>query len=110
MIIGSLDREIALQKKTTTVDGTGQPVESWSTEATVYAQVIERQGMETFEDEQKVAYRDDRFRIYYYDGLRAGTYRLIYNGFIYDIKSVVVWGRNQWHEIMAQIKDTMEVA
>lgn len=111
MTASEMNREIRIQARVLTKDSAGQDVESWIEWKQVFAKVRQRVGRERYEGRQDVAYRDDRFYIYYIVELNhpdaAANYRIIYDLQIYDIESIVQVGLNDKQEIVAKFKDNV---
>lgn len=87
MRAGRLDREIEIQKKTVARDSYGQPLETWSTLATVWAAKEDDRGREFFAAQQVQAFAPTRFRIRYRSDVTAG-HRVSYGGQVYDVRAV----------------------
>lgn len=101
MRAGKLDRRIVLQAFTTTQDGYGEENESWSTFATVWAQVMPFTGRERFVADQVSGEADTRFRIRWRSDIDV-TQRIVYDGDTYDIEGVIEIGRHEGLEILAK--------
>lgn len=94
MRAGKLDKTITLQRFTTTVDDYGTPVETWTTLATVRAQVIQastEEFMRAFGASTETAVI---FRIRFLDGVTLAD-RVDHAGKLYDIKETKEIGRRQ---------------
>lgn len=87
MQAGRLDRRIQLQSYTTTQDGYGQPVETWSTYATVWATVRDQSGREFLESAQIDGQTATMFTIRYRSDV-AYQHRILYGSDYYDIRSI----------------------
>ena len=98
MRAGTLDREITVQRFTTTVDDYGTPVQAWVDVATVRAQLVQ-QNTEEFirgfgaSDETVVI-----FRIRWLDGLTNAD-RVVYGGRIHNLKEIKELGRRNGQEL-----------
>jgi len=97
MIIGKSDRRITIQSPTATVNGYGEPVVSWSTHATVWAELVKTASMrERIDQEQEAATTTLAFKVRSSTDTRSvGTdYRVVYDGKNYDISGIEEIGRN----------------
>ncbi len=101
MISGRLDRKITIQELTTTNDEYGEPVESWSDLATVWAEVKQQSAREMWES-GKVSEVEMMFRIRYRSGIDT-TNRISYDGDTYDITGVREIGRRDGLEITGRV-------
>ena len=84
LIIGNLDRQITIERATTSQDGAGQHIETWATLRTEYAEINPKRSAERHRDFQEVDRLTTVFRIRYFSGLLA-TDRISYDSQIYDI-------------------------
>jgi SPP1 family predicted phage head-tail adaptor len=87
MNIGRLDRQIVIQRKTTTKDSEGGPVETWADLRTIWAGKEDRGGSKAF---LAGAYRpetDSVFTIRYTENLTEAD-RIVYRGKNYSIISI----------------------
>jgi len=94
MQAGRLDRSIVIQKNTPTRSGTGAEKQSWATFATVWAEVKEVSGGETFRGAQIVAEATKVFLIRHRTDLTTKM-RISYDGDIYDIHKMPELGRRE---------------
>lgn len=95
--IGELDRQITIQKRTTVDDSFGDPVETWSTVAVVWAHKREISGREIFEGGTQ-AIADTVFTIWHRADVTREM-RIDYKGQLYDILSTKELGRGEKLEI-----------
>lgn len=102
MRIGDLDRRIVVQQASTTQDSYGQPIETWTAVATVWAQVTPMRGRETFGSEQVLDRGPQRFRIRYRSDVTV-QHRLSYNDIIYQIHDVQEVGRHEGLDLIASL-------
>ena len=100
MIIGLLDRRVKIQALTTAADGAGQPVETWSDIATVWARVRPFRGGERFLARQVVGQAVTTFEIRHRAGVTILN-RLVYAGRSWDIHDVREVGRREGLELDA---------
>lgn len=84
--VGKLDRRITIQSATTAPDAYGEPIETWSDLATLWAQVVPLGGREFFEARQVNAEQTVRFRIRYRADITREM-RVIYDGLTYGIEA-----------------------
>ncbi|HET7592919.1 MAG TPA: phage head closure protein [Rhodanobacteraceae bacterium] len=90
--IGSLNRQITIQAKQSGVDAAGQPIDTWTNVATVWANIKGETGMASI---RKTLPRDGvamsldaySFRIRFLAGIVAGM-RVLYDGATFDILQV----------------------
>ena len=101
--IGRMDRRITIQALSLSVDGSGQPVETWGAVATVWAQVTPERGDERFQSMQIIGRAVTVFRIRYLSGI-GPKHRIVYGGKNYDIHSVRELGRRERLEIDASVR------
>lgn len=97
---GRLDRRLTLQRKTATENDYGEPVETWTTIATVWAEKIPVRGAERYAAMQTVAEVDTRFKIRYRTDV-SPLDRVVCAGITYDVKGVLEIGRREGWEIYA---------
>ena len=101
MRAGALNLSVDIQSLTATQDATGQPVESWSTFATVYANRRDVRGRERFEADQTIAVRSATYRIRWLAGLNE-TMRIVDAGTTYRIVGIADDYARGWMEISAE--------
>ncbi len=92
--IGAVDRRITLQMSTSTQNASGEPVESWSDIATVWAQVTVQSVTEQHEDGQDHATAQADFLVRWRSDVNAGD-RVLHAGRVYDISGVNEVGRQE---------------
>ena len=98
---GRLDRRLTLQRKTATENDYGEPVETWTTLATVWAEKIPVRGFERYAAMQTVAEVDTRFKIRYRTDI-SPLDRVVCAGTTYDVQGVLEIGRREGWEILAR--------
>ena len=101
MQAGRLDRKIIIQTTTQGQTDAGEVTDSWSTHATIWANVRQVAGREPFRGEREIAQADAIFKIRYLSTVTPKM-RISYNGLIYNIISINELGRREGLEIMAQ--------
>lgn len=84
MNIGRLDRKIVIEGKTQAQNSYGEPVATWSTYHTAFAQVQKAGGKEGEEASRITATNMVRFKIRFFAGITEDM-RVLYNGNYYDI-------------------------
>lgn len=101
MRAGNLDRVIEIQRRTTGLDLYGTPVETWTTYATVRAQLLKNA---TDDREGARGHTTDAvltFRIYYLAGLCPND-QLLYKGQQYEITGIAEIGRRVGMDVNCQ--------
>lgn len=101
MRAGKLDRRITLQQASeASRDAMNAPVYTWSTFATVWAQLIFNRGDERFAAHEVAGASVVTFKIRYRSGV-TDKLRISYDGKIYDIRDVRELGRQDGLELDA---------
>lgn len=101
MRAGNLDRIIEIQRRTTGLDLYGTPVETWTTFATMRAQLLKNA---TDDREGARGHTTDAvltFRMYYLAGLSLND-RLLYEGQQYEITGITEIGRRAGMDVTCQ--------
>ena len=98
MRAGDLDRRISIERFTSTVSDTGEPIETWTNLATRWAKVDQQSGREFFAAPQEVSERKVVFRIRWIEGLTVRD-RVICDGAVHDIVEVRRLGRKEGVEL-----------
>lgn len=88
MDIGKLNKRITIQSQSTSFDAAGQQVESWSTFATVWANIKHKSGAETIRSDAMTSTVKASMRIRYLPGVNAGM-RVLYGNAVYRIEAVL---------------------
>lgn len=105
MRAGKLDRRIVIESFTTSQNGYGELIKSWSTLATVWAEVNPKSGREFFASNQRIAEFETVFRIRYRSDITINEkYRISYGGKYYDIKHIAEVGRREGLDLLAQVE------
>lgn len=94
MNIGRLDRYITLQSVSTSVDSYGQPIESFSTLANVWAKIEYASEVEKFENEQLKAVSSINFTIRYRTDVTEQM-QISYDSNTYEITGIAEIGRGE---------------
>ena len=100
---GRLDRRVIIQNLILTPNAYGEPIESWATFATVWAEVRDLRGREFFSAQQVNAEVETIFRIRWLAGVLA-TMRISYDSKAYDILGIAEIGRHDGLELMAKAR------
>jgi len=88
---GKMNKRVVLESNTPAQDGYGEPIESWSTIATVWAEQLSAKGSERFRGEQNSGFEDIVWRIRYRTDV-DNLDRLTYNGKTYDLLGAIEEG------------------
>ncbi len=105
---GGFDRRVTIQNLTETFDtgGFGDPLQSWSDQVTVWANVLPLTGNEPFKNQQTLSKATLRFRIRYNSGITITVkHRLVLDSVDYDIIHIAqrgTRGKELW-EIMGEL-------
>ncbi|WP_426615715.1 phage head closure protein [Bradyrhizobium sp. McL0616] len=92
MRAGNLDRLIEFQRRTTGLDLYGTPVETWTTYATMRAQLLKNATDDREGERGHTTDATRTFRIYYFASLSLND-RLLYEGQQYEITQISEIGR-----------------
>ena len=98
MIIGKSDRRITIQRATVTTNGYGEPVSSWATHITVWAELLKQSGLaERIQNDQDSATKVLSFKVRRStDSLGVTTEdRIVYDSLTYDIHGIEEVGRTE---------------
>ncbi len=101
---GSLDRRIVFQSASEVRDSHGEPIATWSTFATVWAQRKDVRSQERFTSDQRLAVRSAMFRLYWLAGIDEAM-RIIDDGATYEITGIAGNKRQNWMEITAAVNN-----
>ncbi|HEX9768436.1 MAG TPA: phage head closure protein [Kiloniellales bacterium] len=96
---GDMDREVTIEQRSLST-GTPDPVETWTTWATVWARRLDRTGMEVFRAGREEREGATVFRLRWIAGLSAEM-RLVEDGVVYDIQSIAELGRREGWDVLA---------
>lgn len=108
MKAGDLNRSITIQAKQSGVDAAGQPINTWTDVATVWANIKGETGMASI---RKTLPRDGvsmsldaySFRIRFMDGITAGM-RVLYQGAAFDILQVRMdYADRVWTDLVCEV-------
>lgn len=98
---GKMDRRIALQSLTVTKSSSGAPQNTWTTQATVWAEFRQTKGTEVLEQAQERTKESGIFFIRYRSDV-ATTWRVQYAGRDWDIVAVREIGRREGLELTVE--------
>ena len=98
MRAGLLRDSIVVQQQTTTVDDVGQRADSWSTVATVWADVRHKTGLEAIKAGSDVSTVSVSIRIRYRADIAAGM-RVSHRSAVYDIEAVLPDARREFVDL-----------
>lgn len=102
MRAGKLDREIVIESATSTVNAIGEPVETWATFASVWAEVKPLSASERFRSEARHSARVSTFSIRWLAGVLP-TMRIKYENLYWRILGIAELGRRDGLEITAEV-------
>lgn len=113
MRTGRLDRRIELQSPTVAQNTYGEPITTWATIATVWAEMIENRGQERFTENQYLSQADKVFRVRWsdYSVQMTTKHRVVHDGRNHDVVHVQEIGRREGIEIYcyARSEDRVKV-
>lgn len=98
MIGGRLNRRIVIQRKTETLDSFGQPIETWTTLHTLWADPRPVTGSERFTAQQVAGNAVMTFAIGWISDIHVED-RISYDGKLWDIHDIREIGRREGLEI-----------
>lgn len=94
---GDLDRQVTLQAPAHTTTGTGARVQGWATVGTVWARRLSAKGREFHGAGVDLAVVEEAFQVRHASALAGidATWRLLFEGAVYDITHADFLGRNE---------------
>lgn len=101
MRIGKLDRRVLIERPVETQNEFGEPVKTWVTVATVWAEVTPLSGRELFAAQQIVPEASLRIRIRYRSDIDE-TMRITHDGKVYGVQHIAEIGRRDGLEILVR--------
>jgi SPP1 family predicted phage head-tail adaptor len=106
MNIGNMDRRIALQSASLSTNNYGEREQTWSTYATVWAQLKYRTGSEKVQDDQVSSTEGATFNIRYSTDTSAAkaSDRVVYNGENYEILHIQELGRREGLSLVCELR------
>ena len=108
MRAGRLDNQIVLQSRSVSQDpNTGEPTNSWSTYATVWATVSPLKGDERFKSARDIATKAYKFTLRYRSDVTPQD-RIVFRSENYDIVGISPLGRRNKEtlEIVAEVEES----
>lgn len=102
MNIGRLDRRIDLQVRTLSTNEFNEQIETWATEAILWAEVRDLSATERIQAGRQVAVHAAAFKIRYRSTVTPATHRIVYFGQVYNIKGLKSLGRMEGLELYAE--------
>lgn len=88
MRAGQLKNRVTIQQQSTVQDSIGQPVNTWTTYATVWADIRHRSGMEEIKSGEVTSTIRASIRVRYKAGITAAM-RVAHGSAVYQIKAVL---------------------
>lgn len=88
MQVGKLNRKIVIQSQSLTQDDTGQPLNTWTTFATPWANIRFMNGIETMKGDSPTSVAKASIRIRYREDI-TNAMQVAYNGITYRILAVL---------------------
>lgn len=98
---GRLSKRVTIQQRNTGQDANGQPVETWATVATVWADIRFVSGLEAIKSDTPVDVVSASIRIRYLAGV-IPSMRVVYDGANFDIKAVLPDNGERFMDLVAQ--------
>jgi SPP1 family predicted phage head-tail adaptor len=98
---GRMDRRLVIQRASTSRNDFNEPIETWSTLTTVYANRRDASAGEAYKAQEVGAEISCRFTVRFSSVLATvtPTDRILYSGRLYNITGVRETKRNRWLEI-----------
>jgi SPP1 family predicted phage head-tail adaptor len=97
-----LDRRVTVQRRTLTQDGAGEAIESWTDDATVWAEARDPKGRELFQADQRAA-QIDRVFVLRWRAINQKDYRILYENDVYDIEEIAEIGRQAGLQLRCKV-------
>lgn len=97
----TLNHRVTIQQLAAGYDGLGQPVESWTDVASVWANVRHVSGLETIKSDADVSVLKVSVRIRQRAGLDVGM-RLVHGADVFDVRALLPDGQNQYLDLVCQ--------
>ena len=98
---GKLNRRLQIQSMTVTRDSFGAAIETWTTGSTVWGSIDPLSGTETFASEQIITQSTHVVSIRYRGDVTTEE-RLVYGGWVYDIRYVAEVGRGEESRLLVR--------
>jgi len=102
---GRLNRLVQIQRRTSAQDAIGQPLDTWTSIAAVWADIRQPSGLAAIKANAEVSVVQASIRIRYRTDINAGM-RVVHGATVYSISAVLmdVSGR-QWIDLVCQVVD-----
>lgn len=104
MRAGRLRNYITIQQPTEAEDANGEIIQTWSTFANVWAEILPLVGKEYWSARQTVAEITGKIRLRYINGITAKM-RVLYGSKIYDIEAPPIDVENRHIELILLVKE-----
>lgn len=101
MEAGQLNSRVNIEQRSSSVDSLGQPVESWSLVAAVWASVRHLSGVSSIKASADTSVVQASIRIRHRSGIDAGM-RVTHDGKQYGIEAVLPDGKRQFIDLVCQ--------
>lgn len=101
MNAGKLNRRVVIEQRTATVDALGQPLEMWSTVATVWGDVRHQRGLESLKADATTSVVRASVRIRYRADVNAGM-RLVQGSTRFNVIAVLPQG-NEALDLLCEV-------
>jgi SPP1 family predicted phage head-tail adaptor len=103
MAAGRLDRRITIKSATITRAPSGQEIKTWTTFASVWAELVQEQGGDAFEDGvQRLSARKVLWKIRYLPDVLVDM-KIEWDGQVYRITDVAEHERRRWLHISTEV-------
>lgn len=99
---GSLRNQIDIQQQAAGQDAAGQPLDGWTSFATVWADVRHQSGLEAIKGDAPVSTVKASMRIRWREGVKAGM-RVLYAGRFYNINGVLPDARREYVDLATEV-------
>jgi SPP1 family predicted phage head-tail adaptor len=100
---GKLNRRVTIQQLDAGRDALGQPVQTWSDVATVWANILLKNGAQTLKADANVSIVQASVRIRRRSDVTAGM-RVLHGAVVYDIQAVLPDEENRTHTDLVCIR------
>ncbi|MEN6538696.1 MAG: phage head closure protein [Mizugakiibacter sp.] len=97
----TLNHRINIEQRSSSTDALGQPLETWTLVAAVWADVRHLSGTATLKAGADASLVQASIRIRQRSGLNAGL-RVVHGSDLYDIRAVLPDGKNQYIDLVCQ--------
>lgn len=94
MQAGKLKNRVVIQQQSATQDAVGQPMSTWSTYATVWANILHQKGAESIKADAMTSTLRASIRVRYKAGITSAM-RVTHGAVVYNIISVIPDAENK---------------